>query len=161
MIFVTVGTHEQQFNRLIEKIDILKRDKLLNEDVVIQKGYSTYELEYCESHNFLEYDEMQKYIQKARIVITHGGPASFLNVILANKTPIVVPRKLEFDEHVNNHQVDFLMKISDKFNLYPVYNIEDLNEVIAKFTNSNLDLRTSNNKYFNDLLELEVATLFK
>ncbi len=26
MIFVTVGTHEQQFNRLIQKVDELKRD---------------------------------------------------------------------------------------------------------------------------------------
>ena len=26
MIFVTVGTHEQPFNRLIQKVDELKRD---------------------------------------------------------------------------------------------------------------------------------------
>ena len=30
MIFVTVGTHEQNFNRLIEKIDVLKKeDKII------------------------------------------------------------------------------------------------------------------------------------
>ena len=28
MIFVTVGTHEQPFNRLIQKVDELKRDAL-------------------------------------------------------------------------------------------------------------------------------------
>ncbi|HEM2886173.1 TPA: multidrug MFS transporter, partial [Streptococcus suis] len=26
MIFVTVGTHEQQFNRLIKEIDLLKKN---------------------------------------------------------------------------------------------------------------------------------------
>ena len=36
MIFVTVGTHEQQFNRLIKFIDELKRDKVIVEDVIMQ-----------------------------------------------------------------------------------------------------------------------------
>ena len=30
MIFVTVGTHEQPFNRLIQKIDELKKDGIIN-----------------------------------------------------------------------------------------------------------------------------------
>lgn len=34
MIFVTVGTHEQPFNRLIKKIDELKKDGIINEDVI-------------------------------------------------------------------------------------------------------------------------------
>ncbi|MBT8990350.1 glycosyltransferase, partial [Lactobacillus delbrueckii subsp. bulgaricus] len=36
MIFVTVGTHEQPFNRLIEKIDELVANGDIKEKVVIQ-----------------------------------------------------------------------------------------------------------------------------
>ena len=36
MIFVTVGTHEQPFNRLIQKVDELKRDGIIKDDVIIQ-----------------------------------------------------------------------------------------------------------------------------
>ena len=36
MIFVTVGTHEQPFNRLIQKVDELKKDGVITEDVIIQ-----------------------------------------------------------------------------------------------------------------------------
>ena len=43
MIFVTVGTHEQPFNRLIECVDQLKGSGKIEEDVVIQTGFSTYE----------------------------------------------------------------------------------------------------------------------
>ena len=43
MIFVTVGTHEQPFNRLIEEIDKLKGDGIIKEEVIIQKGFSNYE----------------------------------------------------------------------------------------------------------------------
>ena len=39
MIFVTVGTHEQQFNRLIKKIDELKEQGAIREPVFIQSGY--------------------------------------------------------------------------------------------------------------------------
>lgn len=31
MIFVTVGTHEQPFNRLVQKIDELKRDRIIQD----------------------------------------------------------------------------------------------------------------------------------
>ena len=44
MIFVTVGTHEQPFNRLIQKIDELKKDGTIQDDVIIQTGFSTCEL---------------------------------------------------------------------------------------------------------------------
>ena len=43
MIFVTVGTHEQPFNRLVKAIDKLKKDGVITEDVIMQTGYSTYE----------------------------------------------------------------------------------------------------------------------
>ena len=48
MIFVTVGTHEQSFNRLLKKIDELKKDGIIQEDVIMQTGFSTYEPKYCE-----------------------------------------------------------------------------------------------------------------
>lgn len=35
MIFVTVGTHEQGFERLIKKIDDLVRDGKIKEDVIM------------------------------------------------------------------------------------------------------------------------------
>ena len=39
MIFVTVGTHEQPFNRLIQKVDELKCDGVIKDDVIIQTGF--------------------------------------------------------------------------------------------------------------------------
>ena len=78
MIFVTVGTHEQPFNRLIQKIDELKKDGIINEDVIIQTGFSTYEPKYCQWSKLIPYQQMVKNVADARIVITHGGPASFI-----------------------------------------------------------------------------------
>ena len=111
MIFVTVGTHEQPFNRLVQEIDNLKRDGVITEDVIIQTGYSTYEPKYCQWDKLIPYKQMIKNVEDARIVITHGGPASFIMPLQIGKTPIVVPRQKKFDEHVNDHQVEFARNV--------------------------------------------------
>ena len=60
MIFVTVGTHEQQFNRLIEYVDNLKRDGVIQEEVIMQTGFCTYEPKFCEWNKLISYKEMIK-----------------------------------------------------------------------------------------------------
>lgn len=114
MIFVTVGTHEQPFDRLVKAIDELKRDQLITDDIFIQTGYSTYSPKYCEWSKFVPYADMEKKMAEARIVITHGGPASFIMPLQMGKTPVVVPRQAEYGEHVNNHQLEFVENVSKR-----------------------------------------------
>ncbi len=129
MIFVTVGTHEQPFNRLIQKIDELKKDGIINEDVIIQTGFSTYEPKYCQWSKLIPYQQMVKNVADARIVITHGGPASFIMPLQIGKTPIVVPRQHQFNEHVNDHQVEFARNVAQrKGTIIPVEDIETLGD---------------------------------
>ena len=99
MIFVTVGTHEQPFNRLVKAIDDLKKNEIIKEDVLIQTGFSTYEPKYCQWSKLIPYQQMVNNIEEAHIVITHGGPASFIMPLQMGKTPIVVPRQHQFDDH--------------------------------------------------------------
>ena len=40
MIFVTVGTHEQQFNRLVRAVDDFVADGTLDDSIFIQTGDS-------------------------------------------------------------------------------------------------------------------------
>lgn len=150
MIFVTVGTHEQQFNRLIKEIDYLKANGDIREDVIIQTGYSDYIPVHCTWSSFIKFDEMKEYISKARVVITHGGPASFMEVLSSGKIPIVVPRLKDFEEHVNNHQLEFVKKVKEKgYNISLVEEIGDLQSEIANYeTNLNHSLLENHNKEF-------------
>ena len=124
MIFVTVGTHEQPFNRLVQKIDELKKDGTIQDDVIIQTGFSTYEPKYCQWSKLIPYQQMIKNVADARIVITHGGPSSFIMPLQVGKTPIVVPRRREFNEHVNNHQVSFSRAVAQRIGTIIV--VEDM-----------------------------------
>lgn len=159
LIFVTVGTHEQPFNRLIQYIDELKRDSEIDEEVFIQTGYSTYEPKYCQWSKMISYNEMLKKVEEARIVITHGGPASFIIPLQIGKIPIVVPRKQEYGEHINNHQVEFTRKIAKiKGNIIIVENIQILGIVISQYEKSvndmGVELQLNNKKFCDDFFQI-------
>lgn len=131
MIFVTVGTHEQQFDRLIKEIDRLKEENLIQDEVFIQTGYSNYVPKYCKWEKIISYEKMNQFIEEADIVITHGGPATFMAAIAKGKNPIVVPRLKKFGEHVNNHQLEFVEKVLKIYNLTVITNISTLNSYIS------------------------------
>lgn len=164
MIFVTVGTHEQQFNRLIEYIDKLVADGKISEQIIMQIGYCTYEPKHCCWKRLYSYKKMNELVNKARIVITHGGPSSFIMPLQDGKIPIVVPRKFDFDEHVNNHQVAFTRAVADRMKtVILVEEVENLldtilcyDEICAGMTH---ELR-SNNKRFNEHLRRIVDEMF-
>lgn len=127
MIFVTVGTHEQPFNRLIEEVDRLVETGVIEDEVFIQTGYSTYEPKFCKWSNLISFDEMNKLMRTSDIIITHGGPATFMSAVSNGKRTIVVPRQEKYGEHVNGHQVDFSRKVNDKYHLF--YLLEDVNNL--------------------------------
>lgn len=132
MIFVTVGTHEQQFNRLVEYMDKWAEEH--DEDVIIQTGFSTYEPKTAEWSKLYPYKTMIEMVDKARIVITHGGPSSFIMPLQIGKIPIVVPRNHEFDEHVNNHQIDFCRKVAERQgNIIVVEDVQKLKETLDRY----------------------------
>lgn len=153
MIFVTVGTHEQPFNRLIKCIDKMVEEGKIDEKVIIQKGYTEFEPKYCESYKLISFDDMQRYIQEARIVITHGGPASFFAPLSIGKIPIVVPRKKEYNEHVNNHQLEFLKEVKKRMqNIIVAESESDVENAIINYAEKVQELSAemvSNNKKFN------------
>jgi putative glycosyltransferase len=146
MIFVTVGTHEQQFNRLIREIDELKEEGVITSDVFIQVGFSDYQPRFCRWERFLSYDEMNNLMEKADIIITHGGPATFMNVIANGKKPVVVPRRKKFGEHVNDHQLDFCKRIVQEG--YDLVIIEDIKEIREYLIPSSSSTIKSNNERF-------------
>lgn len=134
MIFVTVGTHEQPFDRLVRRIDELKGKGAIREDVMIQTGYSRWTPQNCRWRQWLSYREMTGYMEQARIIVTHGGPSSFLMPLKMGKVPVVVPRKKEYGEHVNDHQAEFVRALNEKTPcVIAVEDMESLGEVLAQY----------------------------
>ncbi len=127
MIYVTVGTHEQPFNRLIRCIDELKGNGIIEEEVMIQSGYSDYEIKHCSHKDILNGSDNLANYRNARMIIMHGGPSSIIQALQEGKIPIVVPRQKKYDEHINDHQLVFCRAVSKRYN--NIILIEDITEL--------------------------------
>ena len=130
----------------------------------IQTGFSTYKPKYCQWSKLISYQQMVKNVADARIVITHGGPASFIMPLQIGKTPIVVPRQHQFNEHVNDHQVEFARNVAQRMGtIIPVEDIETLGDIITNYDQIVAGMghgMSSNNAKFNEELENLVNELY-
>lgn len=67
-------------------------------------------------------------------ILTSGGPASFIMPLQIEKIPIVVPRQYQFNEHVNDHQLEFARNVAQRMgNIILVENIEKLEKAITDY----------------------------
>ena len=131
MILATVGTHEDPFDRLLGELERLCSEGTLDEEVICQSGYCTLETTHVKTHKQLPFDDLQALMARARIIITHGGPASIMQALAHGTIPIVVPRQADFGEHVDNHQCRFAEKMSNR--VLTVFDIKDLEGMILHY----------------------------
>ena len=132
MIFVSVGTHNEQFNRLLEELDRLVESKQIRDKIVAQTGYSTYKPKNYESFNFASWKKIIELNKKAKVVITHGGAGNLLTASHFNKSIVAVPRLKKYEEHVNDHQLQLVTKLDKEKRVVGVYDINFLGSAIKK-----------------------------
>jgi UDP-N-acetylglucosamine transferase subunit ALG13 len=102
MIFVTVGTNEARFDRLLRAVASLRID----EEVVVQHGHSSrIHPPHADVVDFLSFEGMVDTIRSARAVVTHAGVGSIMVALANGKRPIVVARLKSFGEAVDDHQL--------------------------------------------------------
>jgi UDP-N-acetylglucosamine transferase subunit ALG13 len=102
MIFVSVGTNEARFDRLLRAVAELPID----EQLLVQHGHSSpIAAPHAELIDFLPFEGMIETIRRARVVVTHAGVGSVMVSLANGKRPIVLPRLKSFGEAVDDHQL--------------------------------------------------------
>lgn len=142
MIFVTVGTHDQGFERLIKKMDEIAGQ--IDEEVIIQVGYTDYEPENAEWFKFLSPHKIKGYYNNSRIIITHSGAGSLMDSITTGNIVITVPRQKKYNEHIDNQQIDLAGKMEKTSKVMSVYDIECLESCINNSKSSNVKMNDTN-----------------
>ena len=100
MILVTLGTQKQDFTRLLDKIE----NSNIKDEIVVQAGHTKYKSDKIKIVDFIDYQEMNKLIDKADIIITHGGTGSILMPLKKGKKVIACARLKKYGEHIDDHQ---------------------------------------------------------
>lgn len=148
MIFVTVGTQDRPFTRLIKAVDEAVKMGKIKDEVIVQAGISEYKSEYIKILNYVPFEEFNKYVNTADIIITHGGVGSILNAIKLGKKVIAVPRLKKYEEHVNDHQLQVIEKMTKDGYILSVEDENMIAEKIKEIANFTPKVYTSNTENF-------------
>ena len=153
MILVLLGTQDKSFARLLSVIEKQIDDKNIKEEVIVQAGHTKFSSSHMRIYDFISKVELEEYISKASLIITHGGVGSILDSLARKKVVIAAPRLKKFGEHTNDHQLQIIDSFSKKGYIIPLYDFNKLDEALKQAKNFMPKQYKSNNKNFVNLLD--------
>lgn len=132
MILVLLGTQDKPFLRLLKMVSKEIDKGNIKEKVVAQTGYTTFSNEKITTFDFKSKDEIEKLIDKARIIITHAGVGTITECLEKVKKIIVVPRLKKYLEHTNDHQMQITKEFEMKGYVIALYDNKRLSVALEK-----------------------------
>jgi UDP-N-acetylglucosamine transferase subunit ALG13 len=154
VIFVTVGSAEP-FDRLLRS---LPRPE--SEEIVAQTGPSVTALPGVRCVPFMGFEEIASTMGQARVVVAHAGVGTVLSAFNAGKKPVLVPRRREFGEAVDDHQVELAHRLAGCGLAHVVDDPAELLEILADLDGSlQRDAGAGENRLTADIGAFLEATL--
>ena len=132
MILVMLGTQNNDFHRLLEEIEKNIENGNINEEVVVQAGFTKYKSDKMKIFSLTSKENLENLIKQADLIITHAGVGSIEMALEQNKKVIAVPRLKKFGEHVNDHQKDIEKKLDEKGCLIGIDDVSKLGIALKK-----------------------------
>ncbi len=129
MILVLTGITAVPFRRLLGAMERL--EATLDEDLVVQYGSGEPPATpRGDWFSVTSRSRMSALLSSARVIISHAGAGSVGDALQAGKRPIVVPRRRELREHVDDHQVAFARRLRDAGLVSLVEDVDDLHDAV-------------------------------
>jgi len=153
MIFLTVGT-QCPFNRLVKIVDSWAENKKTK--IFAQIGNSDYKVKNFKYSRFLTKEEFDKIFNEAELIISHAGMGTIISSMEQEKKIIVFPRKAEYHEHRNDHQLA-ITKVFENSTINIAYNNKEL---VNLLNNANNLLKCSKIGKFASITLLETIAAF-
>lgn len=111
--FVAVGTHAQPYHRLLRLVSRAAERGVLPSPVRAQVGAAGgWSSPGVDAVQWLSQDEMDDGVTSADIVICHAGAGTIAAALEAGRRPLVLPRRPELGEHVDEHQQQIATKLA-------------------------------------------------
>ncbi len=132
MIFVALGTGDKSFARLLAEVERMIDLGVIQEDVVVQAGNTTYQSEKMKICDLLPMSEMERLTDECSLLITHGGVGSIISGLKHGKRVVAVPRLAKYKEVANDHQLQIIKNFGDAGCLIGTEGVEGLQEALEK-----------------------------
>ncbi len=109
LVLVLLGSGHHPFTRLVTWVDTYAAERR-HTRVAVQHGQSPPPMT-AHGHASLDRDELRDLLQRADVVVTHGGAATISEARRSGHRPIVVARDPELDEHIDDHQLRLVSRL--------------------------------------------------
>ena len=157
MILVTLGTQDKKFDRLLDAIEKQIELGNINEEVVVQAGYSKdYKSNKMKIFDLIPVDEFDDYINKCDLLITHGGVGSIISGLKNNKVVIAAARLKKYGEHTNDHQLQIIEKFSRDGYILSLDDFDKLDVILKKAKKFKPKKYASNSENMVELVSKEI-----
>lgn len=134
MIFITVGTQPNGFERCLREVENLINKFQLKDEIIAQIGHTNFETSKFKTIRFTGEVEYEELISKADIVITHAGSGAIFKSIAHGKRIIAMARLHEYNEMVDNHQLELVEKLAkDGYIIDGSYSLIKAWEILENF----------------------------
>ena len=130
MIFVTVGSREYPFDRLLMKLDDLCAEGRLPEPLFAQIGQSPYVPKHYDFVRYLDTDAFYRCQSEASLVISHAGTGALIGALKRGRQVVSVPRRKALGEHIDDHQLQVSEALSSQGYLRQVLDMDDLEATV-------------------------------
>lgn len=97
---------------------------------IAQVGQSKLQTSHVRSWNIMEERLFRTHLESADIVISHAGMGNILMAQEMEKPIIVMPRRFDLGENINDHQIDTIKGLGDKNFIYCINEPEELESAI-------------------------------
>lgn len=158
MLLVTLGTQDKPFTRLLIAVEKQIQAGNIQEEVIVQAGSTAYESDKMKIIDYIPVEEFNGFIEKADIVITHGGVGSIITGLKEGKKVIAAARLKEFGEHTNDHQLQIIENFTSQGYILALEDFDKLGEVLEKAKSFIPKDFKSNTSYFIEQLHKEIES---
>lgn len=144
MIFIVLGSQKFPFDRLLKAVDELASQGKITDEIFAQRGACSYVPRHFASEAFLDTEKFTRIMAGTDIVITHGGTGAIIKAVKLGKKVIVVPRRAQYGEHVDDHQLQIMEMFASLELALPCPEPENLAEAVRQVREMNFRAYESN-----------------
>lgn len=152
MILISCGTEKYPFNRLVVMTQELaarhpQRHFIYQNRVmdVIPQGKN------ITVQRMLPYQEFRAAIQQCEHYICHAGIGSIVTALAEGVMPLVIPRRHEFGEHVDDHQLQITEKLVGLGMIRVFHSLAELEALVAGDEQEGISYQFQNQPLLDDI----------
>lgn len=133
MIFVTLGLHKYQFDRLSDWIEKALKEGVITEEVFYQHGASRpVKHKLVTTKKGIPYAEYMKNLKNCSLAIVHASIGAFIELRETKKPFVMVPRKPELKEVADDNQTATARRFEREYDIEIAWEYDDFLRLINK-----------------------------